>query len=67
MMVSLEKTIMREWQNLQTVFRSENARVHGSRVSGSAACDLYVSNWDFCSQMECLHISCTVNESFYMV
>ena len=26
-MVSLEKTIMREWQNLQTVFRSENARV----------------------------------------
>lgn len=44
MMVSLEKTIMQEWHNLQTIFRSENARMHGSRVSGSAACDLYVSN-----------------------
>jgi len=59
-----KEELKQEWHSLQTQYKREKSREEGSRVSGSGSTDVYISTWEFFSQMEFLDVTADTDTSY---
>ena len=59
-----KEELKQQWHSLQTQYKREKSREEGSRVSGSGSTDVYISTWEFFSQMEFLDITGDIDASY---